>query len=160
MLVKGGTGWRNRFAPSDTYWINNVTNWTIMCMSPIKSVSLNLKNNSRICDLILWSNNSNIFIVIIFFVTPHFSNRFVFWLTVILTGLPTGWPTAYPSEIKNVYCNSGFCLAMTIGDLIHFLKGDMICGDIWSLDTVSGIDINNLQPFLEATCLFYKQRIA
>ena len=56
-------------------------------------------------------------------------------------------------NIKSVYCNSRFCVVMTIGDWINFLKG-------LSLDTVNRIDNNNLQPFLESRCLFYKKRIA
>ena len=106
------------------------------------------KGNSRICDLKCGQITATS-PWLSFIYTPHFSNSFVFWLTVIFNRASRR-PTVYPSEIKNIYCNSGFCLVMT---KIHFLKGDRICRDIWSWDTANEIDNNNLQPFLEATCL-------
>ena len=63
----------------------------------------------------MWSNNSNIPIIIIYLYTAHFQS-FRFLACGRFKQGDTGDQQRTHKKFKTVYCNSGFCLVMTICD--------------------------------------------
>ena len=62
----------------------------------------------------MWSNNSNIPIIIIYLYTTLFQSFCFLTNGHFLTGLPDDQQRTH-QKLKNVYCNSAFCLVMTVG---------------------------------------------